>query len=225
VEEPEGNKIGVSLVFFGGPQSYDMTEVNHANEADNAALGGAGFETKDVTGGFGFGAGVRIERSRKYALQFDYNRLPASARRSGLIPVNVPVEQDISVPANALLLTAEAFRQWHGIHYGLGVGGGYYLCHGNINNRVAGNALTYKVHGSGLGLHLMGIADIAISRTLHFDGALGYRSAKTGNLKVGENDLVVADGSAVHANWTGMTLRLGFSIPFNPGPYPEGHNR
>jgi len=222
--EAEDEKTRVSLLFFGGPSKYKMSDVNRLIDENNQNLA-PGFETKKVTGGFGYGAGIRVAPTRRLAIQFDYNRLPAKAKSSGLILPATPVEEEVAVPANALSLTGEVFRQWHGIHYGLGVGAGYYLCHGTVKETAGTQSIGYSVSGNGLGFHVLGLADIAISNSLHFDGGLGYRSAKSGNLQVNGNDLLLSDGSPVQADWSGITLRLGFSIPFNPGSYPTNQDR
>ena len=224
-EEAEAAKTRVSLVLFAGPSSYKMSDVNRAIAEDNEVFAGE-FEAKELSGGFGYGAGVRVAPSRRLAFELDYNRLPATSKSTGLIATTVPVEEIVSMPANALTLTGEAYRQWHGIHYGLGVGAGYYLCHGSVDERVGPQLMaSYKVSGHGIGFHVLGLADIAISRSLHFDGGLGYRMAKTGTLQVNGNDLLMDDGSAIKADWSGLMLRLGISIPFDPGPYPEGQER
>jgi len=222
--EAEDENTRVSLLFFGGPSKYKMSDVNRLIEENNQNLA-PGFEVKEVGGGFGFGVGIRVAPTRRIAIELDYNRLPAKAKTSGIIPPATPVEEIVAVPANALSLTGEAFRQWHGIHYGLGIGAGYYFCHGNVRETAGTQSIGYTVSGHGVGFHVLGLADIAMSKSLHFDGGLGYRFAKTGNLEVFENDLLLSDGSTVRADWSGITLRLGFSIPFNPGSYPTNQDR
>ena len=63
------------------------------------------------------------------------------------------------------------------------------------------------------------MADIKAS-TLHFELAIGYRFAKTTGLKSNGADLLLDDGSKEKADWSGLMTRFGFSIPFDPRPYP-----
>lgn len=219
-EEPE-EKMRVSVLLYGGPQSYSMSEVNREIESDNEVFEDEGFSIDQIKGGFGFGAGIRLAPSRRLSFQFDYNRLAAKSNNSGLLTGNIPVEVKLSLPANGFLLTAAYYRQWHAIHYGIGAGPGYYICSGDVNQRLGAQNFAWPVKGSGFGFHVLGLADIGISSHLRFEFGLGYRSAKTGNLRVGETDLVLEDGSTVKADWSGMTSRFGFSIPFDPGTYPE----
>jgi len=222
-EVPE-ERNRVSLVLFLGPQHYKMGDVNRGIETNNQAFTGSGFQTKKLSGGTGFGAGIRVAHTSRLSLQFDYDHLAANSKASGLSGT-VPVEEIAEMPANALLLTAAVHRQWHGLHLGLGAGPGYYLSHGKLTSHVGGNqTIGYDLHGKGFGFHVLGLMDAALSRHLRFDFALGYRVAKTGNLKIGENDVVLSDGSTLKADWSGLTTRFGFSIPFDPGHYPESQN-
>jgi hypothetical protein len=222
--EPEGGKIQTSLILFLGPQKYKMSDINREIDLDNEDFEGSGFELEKLSGGFGYGVGIRVVRSRRLGLELDYQRLPASVKHSGLAGT-VPVEEDISIPANGFLLSAEVFRDWHRFHYGIAAGPGFYTTKGHIDAAVGTARTSIPVRGHGFGFHVLGLVDIGISRTLHFDGGVGYRMAKTGNLKVYDNDLVLEDGSSVRADWSGLTMRLGFSVPFNPGTYPENPSR
>jgi len=223
-EAPEEEGTRVSLVLFLGPQAYKMGEVNDRIDANNEAIAGSGFQAKNLSGGTGFGAGIRVARSSRLSLQFDYDHLTAHAKANGVINTTVPVEEEVEMPANGLLLTAAVHRKWHGIHYGLGLGPGYYLTHGKMVSRVGTQSSGIDVHGKGLGFHVLGLADVGLSRHLRLDFALGYRMAKTGNLKIGENDVILSDGSTLKADWSGVTTRFGISVPFDPGHYPESQN-
>jgi len=222
-EAPEEEKTRVSLVLFLGPQGYKMGNVNAGIEASNETFAGSGFQAKKLSGGTGFGVGIRVAPSSRLSLQFDYDHLTADSKSSGLVNT-VPVEEETEMPANALLLTGAVHRRWHGIHYGLGAGPGYYLSHGKLISRVGTQTTGFKVHGKGFGFHVLGLADAGLSRHLRMEFALGYRFAKSGNLKIGESEVVLGDGSSLQADWSGITTRFGFSIPFDPGHYPETQN-
>lgn len=221
--EAPDQKTRVSLVLYLGPQSYKMGDINHGIDEDNEVLAATGFQAKKLSGGTGFGAGIRVAPSSRLSLQFDYNHLIATAKATGLV-LTVPVEEQVEMPANALLLTAAVHRQWHGIHYGIGAGPGYYLTHGKLGAIAGTQSISYTVHGKGFGFHVLGLTDIGISRHLRFEGVLGYRFAKTGNLKVGDTEVVLGDGSSLKADYSGVTTRFGFSVPFDPGHYPETQN-
>jgi len=218
--DESGGKTRVFLALFGGPQHYAMTDINNAIEQDNQMFAGSGFTAKKVTGGTGFGAGIRVWPSSKLCILFDYNRLPASASSSGLVGGTSPVQESVSAPANALTATIGYFRSWKAIRYGIGGGGGYYICNGNVDARFEGAIIRYDLDGKGLGAHALAMADIAASRGLHFEMALGYRSAKSGNLKSSGTTITLDDGSHIRADWSGLTTRFGFCIPFDHGPYP-----
>jgi hypothetical protein len=223
-EEVPEEKDRVSLVLFFGPQGYKMGDVNHGIEENNRVLSAGGFQAKKLSGGTGFGAGIRVAHTPRLSLQLDYDHLIATAKSSGVINTTTAVEGVAEIPANAFLLTAGVHRKWHGIHYGVGGGPGYYLSHGKLTSQVGTQHLSYDVKGSGFGFHLLGLADAGLSRHLRFEAALGYRFAKTGTLKNGENEVVLGDGSTLKADWSGMTSRIGLSVPFDPGHYPDTQN-
>src|SRR5436853_2039593 len=114
-EEIPEEKNRVSLVLFFGPQGYKMGDVNHGIDENNRALSAGSFQAKKLTGGTGFGLGVRVAHTSRLSLQLDYNHLVANAKSTGLVNT-VPVEGEAEIPANALLLTAGVHRKWHGIH-------------------------------------------------------------------------------------------------------------
>lgn len=215
-----GEKTRVFLAFFGGPQSYAMSDINRGIDEDNQLLAGTGFTAKKIGSGTGFGGGIRVWPSSRICLLFDYNRLTASASNAGLVNGAVPIDESVSAPANAFTATLGYFRSWRAIHYGIGGGAGYYICNGRVDARVGAERLSYDLDGKGLGLHALALADISVSAGLHFEAALGYRSAKSGHLKSGGSAVRLDDGSRVRADWSGVAMRFGFSIPFDPGPYP-----
>ncbi len=217
-----GQRPRVFLAFFGGLQSYSMSDVNRGIDEDNRLLAGSGFTAKKLGSGAAFGAGIRVwPHKDKICLLFDYNHLGASASKAGLAFVTVPIDEGVSAPANALTATLGYFRSWRAGRYGIGGGAGYYICKGDVHANVGAQRRSYVFDGTGLGFHGLAMADIAISRGLHFDAALGYRSAKTGDLKSNGTPLRLDDGSSVRADWSGVVTRFGISIPFDPGPYPS----
>src|SRR5438093_254766 len=171
-----------------------------------------------IGGGAGFGAGIRVFPSAKLGLLFDFMRLAASTSKEARID-GMPVAVDIQLPASAFSATAGYFRTTHRLRYGLGAGVGYYICNGKIEARVGTERRSSDVTAKGPGFQALAMGDIRAS-SLHFEVAIGYRSAKTNLQDEGGADVLGTDGSRLRADWSGLMTRFGFSSPFDPGPYP-----
>jgi hypothetical protein len=209
----------VYIAFFGGPQKYGMSEVNNEIRHGNEEVEGSGFVVNEIAGGAGFGAGIRVWPSGKLGLLFDFMRLAASTSKEARID-GMPVAVDIKLPASALSATAGYFKTSHRVRYGLGAGVGYYICNGKVEARVGTERTSSDVTGKGPGFHVLAMGDIRAS-SLHFEAAIGYRAAKTNLQDEGGKDVLGEDGSRLRADWSGLLTRFGFSIPFDPGPYPN----
>ncbi len=216
-ESESGGKVYIA--FFGGPQKYSMSDVNDEIKHGNEEVEGSGFAVNEIGGGTGFGAGIRVFPSAKLGLLFDFMRLAASTSKEARID-GMPVAVDIQLPASALSATAGYFRTTHRLRYGLGAGVGYYICNGKIEARVGTERTSSDVTAKGPGFHALAMGDIRAS-SLHFEVAIGYRSAKTNLQDEGGADVLGTDGSRLRADWSGLMTRFGFSIPFDPGPYPS----
>jgi len=216
-EPASGGKVYIA--FFGGPQKYRMSEVNDEITRDNQQFAGSGFVVPKIGGGAGFGAGIRVWPSAKLGLLFDYMRLAASTSKEALVS-DVPVTAEIRLPANSFTATAGYFRTSRRLRYGLGAGVGYYLCNGKIEARVGTQRASSNVTGKGPGFHGLAMADIRTS-AMHFEAAVGYRVAQTKLKDEGGAYVLGQDGSRLRADWNGVMTRIGFSIPFDPGPYPN----
>jgi len=216
-ESASGGKVYIAI--FGGPQKYSMSDVNSEIRHGNEEVEGSGFVVDEIGGGTAFGAGIRVWPSAKLGLLFDFMRLAASTSKDARID-ETRVAVDIKLPASALTATAGYFRTWHRLRYGLGAGAGYYICNGKIEASVGTERTSSDVTGKGPGFHALAMGDIRAS-SLHFEAAIGYRSAKTNLQDEGGADVLAEDGSRVRADWTGLMTRFGFSIPFDPGPYPS----
>ena len=215
-ESESGPKVYIAL--FGGPQKYSMSDVNAEIRHGNEEVEGSGFVVDEIGGGTGFGAGIRVWPSAKLGLSFDFMRMAAATSKEARID-GVPVAVDIKLPASALTATAGYFRTSHRVRYGLGAGAGYYICNGKVEDRVGTERTSSDVTGKGPGFHVLAMGDIRAS-SLHFEAAIGYRAAKTNLQDEGGADVLGTDGSRLRADWTGLLTRFGFSIPFDPGPYP-----
>jgi hypothetical protein len=214
---PEKEDARVRIALFGSKQSYSMSGVNSDIEATNKTLQGSGFELAKVQHGSGFGAGIRVRATERLWLLFDWTHLAASSSKSGVIN-QVPVSYELALPANGFTATAGYFRPWHAVHYGVGGGLGYYFSHGHLDVNLPGQHTVYKITGKGPGFQALGMTDVKIS-TLHFEGAFGYRYAKTTDLETDGSTLLLDDGSKEKADWNGLLFRIGFSIPFDHGTY------
>ena len=215
-ESEGGTKVYIAL--FGGLQTYGMSDVNDGIREGNKEVEGSGFVVDEIRKGAGFGGGIRVWPSSRLSLSFDYMRLAAGTSSDGLI-VGVPVAFKFELPASAIMATAGYLRSWRSVRYGLGAGGGYYICKGKIESRAGTERISFDVKGKGLGFHALAMADVRVS-SLRFETAIGYRLAKTAGLKADGVEILADDGSKVKADWNGILTRFGISIPFDPGPYP-----
>jgi hypothetical protein len=213
-----GEKARVYIGILLGLQTYAMNDVNDGITEANVPFQGSGFSVDKISGGFGFGGGLRVWPSSRIYLALDYMRLPASTENETVID-GEPVRMEFDVPANSVLATAAYFRRWHGLRCGLGAGGGYYICRGEISRRVGAVRETHDVKGEGPGFHVLAMGNLG-PPSVHFEIALGYRFAKTGFLKTNGVPLTTEDG-AVKADWNGLMTRFGIAIPFDPGEYHE----
>jgi len=136
-----------------------------------------------------------------------------------LVNGTVPIDETVSAPANALTATFGYFRSGKRSATDRG-GGGYYICNGKVDARIGNTRFSYDLDGKGLGAHALALADIAVSTGLHFEIALGYRSAKSGDLKSNGSTVTLARWLPNPGRLERVTTRFGFSIPFDPGCVP-----
>ena len=216
-----GEEMRAYIGILFGPQGYGMNDVNDWIAEQNAQYQGSGFSLGDIKGGFGYGGGVRVWPSQKLYFALDYMRLPASTEEEATIN-HQPVSTKLELPANSVLLTAAYFRKWHGLHYGLGGGGGYYICRGQLTRRVGDVHESHDVKGQGPGFHVLAMGVFGPPK-VNFEMAFGYRFAKTGFLEADGVPITNAAGYGIKADWNGLMTQLGISIRFDPGGYPEGH--
>lgn len=224
-EEPY--KTRVNLAFFYGSQSYAMDDIN-AKVADmnhafdqNPQVAAAGLHLEDLTSGSGIGAGIRVWPTRNWILSFDYQKLKGSTNAS--VPISATPGADaynteVKVPAASLGLNAGYMFDWPSPTFRLGAaaGGSYYICRGAAIVSFPDYGQTVELHGEGFGAQGMALVDYALSGTVQLEAALGYRVAKTSDLKNNGVTVLNADGSDAQADYTGMLIRVGIDIPFGP---------
>lgn len=223
----EPYKVRVNLAFFYGSQSYAMDDIN-AKVADmnrafdqNPQVAAAGLHLEDLTSGSGIGAGIRVWPTRNWIFTFDYQKLKGSTNAS--VPISSTPGADsynteVKVPAASLGLNAGYMFNWpsNKIRLGAAVGGSYYICRGAAIVSFPDYGQTVELHGEGFGGQGMALVDYRISGTIQLEGALGYRVAKTSDLKNNGVTVLNDDGSKAQADYTGMLFRVGIDIPFGP---------
>ncbi len=113
----------------------------------------------------------------------------------------------VDVSSDVLLAGATYFLPSKGkARLGLGAGVGYYDFGGDVagdatvgTTPVSGSA---SAGGSTIGFHGLGELDVTLAERWHFDGAVGYRSAK-GELEAD------GQGTGVGLDWSGIMTRIG----------------
>ena len=195
---------------FGGYNTYSMNDVNDDINSTNDAYGTA---IDEMSGGVGFGGGLRIRTSPALSFSLDYERLNSSTETSGT-DGTTSYDVNFDLPANALVASATYFfPSASKTRFGVTGGIGYYKADGNLELTVDDGVTPITVAGdasaSGVGFHGGGSLDVSLSPVAHFEAMAGYRVAKTGNLEV--------DGTEIPdyaAEYSGFMSRAGFSFFF-----------
>ena len=219
--------IRVDLAIFAGPQGYKMADVNQVIDAGNAEIltdpvaGASGLHLAAISRGSSLGTGVRVWPKENIVIAADYIYLKSNSDDN--VPVNSnpgapKLKAQVASPAQSIGLTLGYYflRPRHWIRVGAGVGGAYYICKGHVGLSYPWFQETHELHGTGFGAHGMVLGDIRISDRIHLETALGYRVAKTRDLKDAGVVLYNADGSKSRADYTGFLSRLGLDVPFGP---------
>ena len=224
-EEPY--KVRVNLAFFFGTQSYAMGDINDEVARRNAEfesippVAAAGLHLDDLTSGSGIGVGVRVWPRRNVLIGFEWQSLKASTSAS--VPVNTlpgadSYNAEVKAPAQSLGLNVGYMSDWPSRKFRVGAAGGasYYLCRGASIVSFPGYREEIELHGEGLGVQAMALADYVISGTIQMEAGLGYRTGKTSDLVNEGVKVLNADGSDAQADYSGMFMRIGLDIPFGP---------
>jgi hypothetical protein len=194
---------------FGGYNTYSMNDVNDGITQTNDTYGSS---IDQMSGGVGFGGGLRIKTSPLLTFGLDYERLNSSISTSGTNG-GTTYDADFKLPANAFVASATyLFPSASKAHFGVTGGVGYYKADGSVDYTVDNGTpvtLSGDATGSGIGFHGGGALNYALSPVAHFEAMAGYRVAKTGNLEV--NGTEVQDYAA---EWSGFMSRVGFSFFF-----------
>ncbi|HKO22206.1 MAG TPA: outer membrane beta-barrel protein [Candidatus Eisenbacteria bacterium] len=190
---------------FAGYNTYSMNDVNDLF---------SGTQIDEISGGLGFGGGLRVRTSPSLLLSLDYERLSGNTSAAG-VDNGITYDVDLDMPANAVVAGATYFfPSASKAHFGVTGGIGYYKAAGSgtvsLDDGVNNVTFTGDLTGNGIGFHGGGALDYSLSPVAHFEAMAGYRVAKTG-------DLEDSDGTSIpnfSAEWSGFMSRAGFSFFF-----------
>jgi hypothetical protein len=210
-------RIGVAI--FGGYGTYSMSDVNDAITSSGTLVPGTSLVSADeISGGATFGGGLRFTRSDRVTLAIDVSRLLAKTTGTAVF-LGTPYDIDLTVPATNVALTVQyLFGSTSSTRLGLGLGGGYYVCTGELDATNGGLSESADLHGSGFGLHGLFIGDLALSKTVHVEMGAGYRYARTSDIDVEGGVLHNPDGSNTTVDWSGFMGKIGTTLYFGTTP-------
>jgi hypothetical protein len=188
---------------FGGYSTYSMSDINNLIGSINTALAVAGAPVRldEINGGMSFGGGLRAIPSESWRLSLDYERLMGSSE------IELGGDSfEINTPANVVSATAAYLFPASGkARFGLGAGPALYLADGSIESVDSSGTESSSFSGTGVGLHLLGVGEIAFSPKVHLELGAGYRVAKA-SLSV---DDVETDADL---DWSGFMSRVGLAF-------------
>lgn len=204
------------LSGFAGYQTYTMSDLNdEVVKPINADLAGTGLSMDEISKGAGFGGGVRVRPHPDMLIAVEYQRLAASSELT--VPAVGSLKLD--APANAFMgtfiyLVPSASRA----RFGVGGGLGYYHSSGKASfyDATAGTITEDTMDGNGFGFHAMGVADVLLSQQVHFEAGVGYRYAKSTDLKINGVKAITSSGDDAKLDWSGLLTRAGLAVYFGP---------
>lgn len=201
------------IAFFAGYNSYSMSDVNDELVYEiNVSIAGTGYAMDEITGGWGFGGGLRIQPVDQFMIALDYERLTAHTDVSIFA-----TSFDIDTPANSFLGTVTYyFPASSKARVGIGAGLGLYTSAGSVGADSAGIGFQLDLDGSGIGFHGAASLDVGISPNVHFEALAGYRYAKTSDVEVGGSKAYTADGDEAQLDWSGLMSRVGLTFYIGP---------
>lgn len=228
-------KVELGVSVFGSYNTYQMTDLNKyvpsvldvANHQEPTGK----FLVDEISGGAGFGGGLRAYLTPDVMLCAEYERLLAETANDGTSS-DGPYHIEYDVPADAFTLTGVYFVLSPAtIRLGLAAGVGYYSTQAKMDFSIDGDpvsdidlgigttgepVLPAKLDGHGFGFHGGAVADYAVMSRLHLDLRVGLRFAQTTQLKNDASGEVLknAKGEKVKADWGGFSTRFGFTFLF-----------
>ncbi len=221
------HSVRVDLAIFAGFQNSKMSDVNDVVAATDLVIledpvaSASGLWLTEIKGGTSLGSGIRVWPKENIVIAADYTYLKNSTDDNATFnptPGSPKLKAQVAAPAHSVGLTVGYFflkpARWARI--GAGIGGAYYICDGKVGLTFPWYRQSLEMHGTGLGGHGMVLGDIRLSDRIHLEAAVGYRAAKTRDLRSQEGVLTFEDGSKLKADYTGVFSRLGLDIPFGP---------
>ncbi|HEX7078222.1 MAG TPA: hypothetical protein VF363_07370 [Candidatus Eisenbacteria bacterium] len=202
------------VAFLTGFNTYAQSDLNDELVAPiNVLLSGTGYKMDDVSNGIGFGGGLRWRSTTSpITVAVDYERLNGNSKLS--VPGG---EFEVKAPANAFTATVYYFfPSASRARFGFGAGGGLYSSAGSLRtyDSTTLQEETEDMKGTGVGFHGVGAADVTLSSVSHLDVSVGYRYAKTTDVKVAGTKVQNSDGSDSKLDWSGLVTRVGLSFYF-----------
>jgi hypothetical protein len=219
------DKMQFGVSGFGGFNTYTMTDLNDEIKLFNSDLAGSGVSLDEVKHGLGLGGGVCAWVTKDILVSAEYQRLFAKTSTSGSIS-GIPYSFEFKLPANAISVSGGYyFPSPSKVRFGLGAGVGYYWTKTSITAEVNGVSLSDSVStefkGHGLGFHGVGLLDVAATPQVHLGVQIGYRYAKTTELKDADGNVIYkvdATGTdtttKAKADWNGLVARGGVTFLF-----------
>lgn len=181
------------LEVWGGLNILRMSEVNDTLSAFNREYGTS---LGPIRQDRAWGLGLRRWPSENVLLRLGYERIYAESKDQGVA---------FELGAHALTLGASGFLPSSGpVRCGVGLGVGPLLGGGRLVARGA----SLPTGGRGVTGHLTGEALATLGRGWSLDGMVGYRFARIGRVRFGDNT------SDLSASYSGFFFRAGLARDF-----------
>ncbi len=204
---PAEAKMRIGISGFTGYQGYAMDDINDVLTALDDELSTPGDEASVdlLDGDPSFGLGVKFDLNPNWRVYTEYEHLSDNSGGGNLVG-----SVKIDVASETFLVGATYFLPSTGkARFGLGGGLGYYDFGGDLVTSGEFGSVPFSgevdASGSTIGYHVRADLDVRMSEKLHFDAALGYRSA-SGDLE--------AEGQEVgkDLDWSGAMTRVGLTF-------------
>lgn len=214
------DKIRFGISGFGGYNTYKMTDLNDRIDALNAdsVFVANGVTLEKIKHGIGLGGGLHAWVTKDILVSAEYERLLAKSK-TDVTAGGSSGTVEFKIPANAFMLSgAYLFPSASKARFGVGAGLGYYSGKASAEGSSGGTTLTVgEVKGHGIGFHGVGVMDYAATSEVHVGVQVGYRVAKTTELKDSATDEVLYKDygtTKAKADWSGLITRAGITFLF-----------
>lgn len=196
-----------------GGSSYAMGDVNDEVGAINTALAGTGLTMDEVSTGLNLGLAFGIDVGSGFAVGLGYDRLSA---KTDVGDYSGSIEYDL--PANMLRGFGRYSFESAGKAKGfLEASLGRVTSAGSITISATGyGSQSGDIDGSGIAFEGAGGLSVWATPQFAFTGMAGYRSAEVGEVAVDGNRIYDASGGDYTIDYSGLFLRLGFTVALAP---------